>query len=300
MTLAYAASPVGRWVWGDLWKSTDKGFQGKPLIDKTGQPRVEWCIGLACPKGPEFDAFWAQVAAHAQAEFPQGQAQQPTFSWKLNDGDAPDKVTKPGHAGCWVLRLSSGFAPEVYDGNHLQIIDPQMVTKGDWLQVNIGLQGNGDVAKPGIYLNLGMTMLKAKGERISSGPSVAEVFGAPGAAIAAPAPPAQQAAPAAYQPAPAAAPQPAYQPPAAAAPAVAPGAPVGPQAAPAMPGAAAPAYVAPGPPGMPQQPAPPAQPAPAAPAIAALPGAAQPAPPAMPGQPAQPAPGFLTPGQPQQ
>ena len=273
--IIYVTSPPGRWIWGDLWTSTDKGFKGKPLVDKSNQPRVEWRVGLACPKGPEFDAFWAQVAAHAQAEFLQGHSQQPTFSWKLYDGDAPDKVTKPGHAGCWVLRLSSGFAPDIYDANHMQVIDPQMVTRGDWVQVNIGVQGNGDVepgGKPGIYLNLGMTMLRAKGERIVSGPSVAEVFGAPGAAIAAPAlapqpapgaPPAyqpQQPAPGAYQPAPQPAQQPAL-PAAPVVPAALPGAPVVPQAAPAMPGAAPPA----------------------------MPGAAPPQ---------QPAPGFLTPGQP--
>ena len=289
MTVMYIASPACRWVQGNLWTPSDKGFGGKPLTDRNGQPRTQWFVGVACPKGPEFDAFWGQIVEHAKTEFPQGQWQQPHFAWKLADGDAPEHAAKPGRAGCWILRLASGFAPEVYDANHVQLIDPQMVVKGDWLRVNIGVQGNGDVTpngKPSVYLNLGATLLVQKGEPIASGPSVGEIFGAPGTAVAvAPAPGVPYAAPVVIAPGVPGMPAPGV-------PGV-PGVPVTVPAgtAPLVPGVpvTVPAAGVPGVPGVPL----------AAPGV---PAAGVPGMPAagVPGVPGQPAAGFLTPGVPQQ
>ncbi len=179
--VAYVASPVGRLVWGDLWEGGSKGFQGKPLTDRQGNPRVEWAVGLAIPKGPELDACWAQIVAKAQQDFPAGEWQLPQFSWKWKDGDAADQIAKEGRAGHVVLRLASGFAPSVFDPSYNQLIDPQSVTSGDYVRVNVGVQGNGDNAagKPGIYLNLGAVLFVAKGARIVAGPSPEQIFGAP-------------------------------------------------------------------------------------------------------------------------
>jgi len=178
---AYVASPVGRLVWGSLWEGGSKGFQGKSLTDRQGNPRVEWSVGLAIPKGPELDAFWAQIVAKAQQDFPAGEWQLPNFSWKWKDGDAADQIAKEGRAGHVVLRLASGFNPGVFDPSYNQLIDPQSVTPGDYVRINVGVQGNGDNAagKPGIYLNLGAVLFVAKGARIVAGPSPEQIFGAP-------------------------------------------------------------------------------------------------------------------------
>ena len=181
MSQIYATTPVGRWVQGDLWTPQATGYQNKPIVDKQGNPKDQWYVGLAVPKGAEFDAFWAQVVAKAQTDWPQGewQRQPPGFSWKIVDGDAPDQNAKEGHAGHWILRLTSGFAPTVYDSAHNQIIDPNLARRGDYLRVSVGVQGNGDFQKPGIYLNLGSAQFAGEGQRIITGPSPQEAFGTP-------------------------------------------------------------------------------------------------------------------------
>jgi len=330
---AYVTSPVGRLVWSNLWKGETTGYQGKPLLDRQGRSRTEWSIGFAIQKGPEFNAFWAQIAVKAQLDFPAGEWQLPNFSWKLKDGDAPDQIGKEGRAGHFVLRLASGFPPSVFDTSYAQIIDPKMVVPGDYLQLNIGVQGNGDNAtgKPGIYLNLGLVLFMAKGEPIIAGPTPEQVFGPPQPVAAPMMPMPGTAVPVAPQPV--AAPMMPLSVPVAPQPAM-PGTavPVAPQ--PAMPGTAVP--VAPQPVAAPMAPMPgtavPVAPQPVAAPMAPMPSTAVPvAPqPAMPGtavpmplqpappagtnlgqpavpvtQPPQPgvptaAPGFLTPGKPQQ
>ena len=117
-------TPVGRLVQGDCWKANTTDQQGNPLIHKsgpnTGQPRVNYYVGIAVPKtDPGFAELWAKMQQAAQEGFPAGQYNNPGFSWKMIDGDGLDAQGQPyanreGHAGCWIVRLSSGFAPQVY------------------------------------------------------------------------------------------------------------------------------------------------------------------------------------------
>ena len=172
-------TPVGRIVQGDLFNGSDKGYQGKQLTDKNNNPRMEWYVGLAIPKtAPEWAELWAKINATAAAGFPGGQAQRPDFSWKVVDGDAPEHAGKEGLAGHWLLRMSSGFAPKVYTpGGANLIVDPNAVKRGDYVRVYGSVAANGDLQKPGVYINVNLVEFVGHGEPIVSGPSGTEIFG---------------------------------------------------------------------------------------------------------------------------
>lgn len=172
----YKLSPVGRIVQGDLFNAQTTDHAGRP------RETPQFYVGLAIEKtNPEFAEFYATMQAVAQRDFPRGEWQKQDFAWKLVDGDGIDtngnpNNQKPGFAGCWVLRLTSGFAPEVYDANCQRIVDPQQAQRGFYARVNIAMCGNGDPQKSGIYLNLGMTQIVGYGEVITSGPAAGDVF----------------------------------------------------------------------------------------------------------------------------
>lgn len=179
----FLLTPVGRIVQGSLWEPQTKDHSGRPL------EKPKWFVGLAIPKGtPETEAFIQQVQAKAMADFPNGEYNAPAFAWKMIDGDGVDAQGQPyagrtGFAGHIILRLTSGFAPEVYDQQVQRIMDPSMVKRGYYVQVNASIQGNGDAQKPGVYINLGMTQLCGYGEEITSGPAATDVFGTAPAAL---------------------------------------------------------------------------------------------------------------------
>jgi hypothetical protein len=261
--------PTGRVVQGSLYKAQDKDGDGKPLVVKSGpnmgKPTVKFFFALAVPKTQQHwanESWGAPIWALGHSLWPQGQAQAPTFAWKIEDGDStiPNKKGKKncdreGFPGCWVINLSSGYAPRIYNSNGTQAIDtPDYVKLGYYVQVQATVDSNRSDMNPGLFINHGLVAFQGFGDEIHSGPDAAAVgFGqgpapvgmsaapkggltppAPGApAVPAPAAPAPApaapapAAPVAPQPAPVAvAPQPAMiAPPVAPAP---PAAPVGP------------------------------------------------------------------------
>jgi len=178
-------TPVGRLVQGDLFAGSSTGYGGKALTDKNNNPRTEWYVGLAIPKtDPEWPALWAKIQAAAAAGFPGGQSQLPTFSWKVVDGDAPEHANKEGAAGHYILRMSSGFAPQVYTaGGAAKIVDPAAVKRGDYIRVYGSVAPNGDMQKPGVFINVNMAELVGYGDAIQSGPDGAVIFGASQAAL---------------------------------------------------------------------------------------------------------------------
>jgi hypothetical protein len=268
----FLVTPVGRFVQGDLFEGSDKDQHGRPRVDKQGRPKMQWFVGLAVPKGPEFDGMWAQIVTKVQQDFPGGEWNLPTFAWKVEDGDDPKHAQREGFPGHWVMRLTSGFPPKVFDAQAVpQPVGPQYVKKGDYLQVQVGVEGNREPAhgKPGVYLNVGQVIVCGFGPEIVSGPRPEETFAQRGAL-----PPGASATPIA---------------PAGAMP----GAPAGAPGVPGMPVPGGPA------PGVPGSVAPGMPGAPAAPAPGAHPGAAPPAPGApAPGYPGQPAPGYAAPAAP--
>lgn len=186
-----------RLVQGDLFVPQTKDLEGRPLIGKDGLPRQQWFIGIAIPKGPEWDRIWAHITAAGMAAFQPAVYNDLKFAWKCSDGDAGRNVGKEGRAGCMILRCTTGFAPTIYDNSAQpqQIIDAAMAPRGYWIQVDISVVGNESTSKPGVYNNFGMVRVVAPGALIQSGPSAADVFGAPAAA-----PPGALAAPPALAP----------------------------------------------------------------------------------------------------
>jgi hypothetical protein len=152
MSMTNYTTPVGRIVWGSLYKAKNTDAEGKPLVYKTGanagQPRVEYAFGLAIPKNGE--AHWEQTAWGALikntgvAAFPQGQHAFPTFAWKVIDGDSqvPNrKMVKPctreGYPNHWVLSISSAYAPRCYNADGSQeLTTPDAIKCGYYVQVN--------------------------------------------------------------------------------------------------------------------------------------------------------------------
>ena len=178
-------TPVGRLVQGSLYDPQTTDAENKPLLYKTGakagEPRTQFYFALAIAKGAEkhwAETEWgAKIWAVGHAGFPGGQAQSPTFAWKIKDGDStvPNKVgRKPcdieGFPGHWVLSFSGGFAPSIHneDGTR-QILEPNFVKAGDYIQVYGAVSDNSSTVQPGIYLNHQLVAFRAHGERIMVG-----------------------------------------------------------------------------------------------------------------------------------
>lgn len=235
-------SPVGRLVQGDAFEPQTKDSQGAPLTVKTGpnagQPTQKYFAGVAFAKNdPAWPAFQAQIMAVGRAAFPQffdaaGNCTHPSFAWKIIDGDVGfdqngrANNSKEGFPGHYVVRFTSSYPPKCfYAGRyqpHEQIQDKMAIRRGYYVRIAGTVEGNGNMQKPGVYMNLNMIELVAQGKEITSGPDAASVFGKapaaalppgaiplPGQTVAAPATPAMMA-PAAPAPSVPVAPNPAF------------------------------------------------------------------------------------------
>ena len=171
-------SPVGRMVQGHPMVMTGQGFGNKPLTNKDGQPREECFFAVAFPKtDPIMAQIWQQLQQAAIAGFPGGQAQWPTFSWKVKDGDQPPHNTKEGFPGHYVISFKSGFMPKVFTkGGAAQIAEKSQLKCGDYVRVYFGVAANNDKAKPGLFINPSVVELVGYGSEIFSGPD-GTVFG---------------------------------------------------------------------------------------------------------------------------
>ena len=212
-------TPVGRLLMGSPYKAQTTDAEGKPLVNKSGpnigQTKVQYFFAVGIPKGTE--QHWSQtewgskIWAVGHAAFPQ-QAQGRAFAWKVVDGDSQEPnrngkkpCDREGYRGNWVVSFTSGFAPKIYnkDGS-AQIVEPDAVKLGYYVQVNGDVDGNGSSQQPGVFINHSMVALSAYGTEIVIGPDAASVgFGnaaLPAGAMAAPVggfnPVAPQAAPA--------------------------------------------------------------------------------------------------------
>lgn len=201
--------PVGRMVYGDVYSGRTKDDKGQPLVIKNGpnagQPRTEYAFGVAIPKGSEqywnHTAWGQQIYALALKEWPQGQWQNPAFSWKIEDGDSriPNKNNRvnadtEGYPGCWILKFASNFAPQIYNRDGTQLmVEPGAVQCGYYIQVYAEIKSNESTQSPGMYLNPSLVAFNAYGTPIvrkGSGPDASTVgFGqssAPAGAMATP------------------------------------------------------------------------------------------------------------------
>jgi hypothetical protein len=190
-------TPVGRLVQGSLYEGQTTDAENRPLVYKTGpnagQPRVEFYFAVAIAKGSE--THWSQTSwgkkiwEVGHKGFPNGQASSPTFAWKIKDGDSgiPNRAgRKPcdieGFPGHWVLSFSSGFAPGIYNSDGTQqMLEPNAINLGDYVQVYGSVADNESQQQPGIYLNHSMVALAGYGKRIFAGadPKAVGFGGAP-------------------------------------------------------------------------------------------------------------------------
>lgn len=185
-------TPVGgRLVLGSLYEPQTTDAENRPLVIKTGpnagQPRVDYFFAVAIPKGS--GAHWSQtdwgikIQAVGLAGFPNGQTQSPLFAWKVVDGDSqiPNKVGKKpvdreGYAGHWVLHFSGGFAPSLVNNDGTkQLLEPNAINLGDYVQVFGSVTDNGSQQQPGVFLNHRFVALTGYGPRIVSGPDAKTV-----------------------------------------------------------------------------------------------------------------------------
>ncbi len=180
-------SPVGRLVGGHPMVShpvTDD-ITKLPKMQRDGvTPQIQFYVGIAIPKGVEVhwkDTEWgAKIYAEALASWPNGEHQQPTFSWKIVDGDSqvPNKrMKKPcdreGYPGHWVIHCSNGFAIKSY---HLGKYNPmtdliqqkEAIKTGDYCRVVFSVKSNNSTQTAGMYVNPSLFELYQAGIAIIS------------------------------------------------------------------------------------------------------------------------------------
>lgn len=175
--------PVGRLVWGSISEPRTKDIDGRPRLDRNNQPKTSYDFGVAIPKNGT--THWAQtqwgqiIWNEGHTAFRGGQAQLPTFSWKITDGDSqvPNKrgnkpIDQEGYAGCWVLSFSSQFPPKCCNADGSQIINPTMFELGYYVQVAGSVASNDNMQSPGVYLNHQAVALSGYGEKIQPKSSI--------------------------------------------------------------------------------------------------------------------------------
>ena len=172
-------TPVGRMVQGNPLEIITKNMKGAPLVDKQGNPKVEYFFAIAIAKtDPGLSAITQQAQAVALQSFPGGQSQQPNFSWKMVDGDAPENIAKTGFPGHIVFRCTSGFPITCFTkGGKSVITEKEYIKRGYYIRAIISFAGNGDTQRPGIYINCRAVEMYAYGEEIAIGPNGEQLFG---------------------------------------------------------------------------------------------------------------------------
>lgn len=104
----------------------------------------------------------------------------PSFAWKIEDGDSTipkgermiRNCDREGFPGCWIVHLKTpGRLPSIWDetGTH-KIEGVGTVKRGFYIEVQGTVSGNGQTAKPGVYINHQMVAYRAPGKEIVFGP----------------------------------------------------------------------------------------------------------------------------------
>jgi hypothetical protein len=187
--------PPARLVQGDLYKAQDKDQHGAPLVIKTGpnigKARVNFFFAIAIRKNAGEQVWWqtpwgAKISQLGMSWWPQGQAQNPRFAWKIEDGDdtTPNQngrknCDREGFPGHWIVQLGSSFATKVYDSQGNPLLQEGLVKRGFWVEVLANLASNENAQNPGIYINHAAVAFRAPDKEITSGPDPRSIgFGA--------------------------------------------------------------------------------------------------------------------------
>jgi hypothetical protein len=205
-------TPVGRLVGGSFFELNKTDHNNKPLEEK----KYNWWVGLAFPKTAanwweeqgELGAVFTAIRS-AAGFYTNGEASQPTFAWKIINGDDPKHAAKEGYPGHWVIGFSRNVAidpcPIYKYPENTAVIDPQQAKRGYYYRISGSSSSNESTGnQAGVYINMYMAQLCFAGQEIISGPAPSSVFNTPIAmpagASAVPAAPGGVPAPAAMAP----------------------------------------------------------------------------------------------------
>lgn len=182
-TIVNIMFPVGRWVSGSIYDLNTKDDKGQPLPEN----RHHWSYGVAIPKTAGRDwkqePWGAQIVAAAAADWPNGESNHPSFSFKVKDGDsaissrpntkAPNQ--HEGWPGCWVVFFRRGKqigeAPLVTANGapDISLRAQKKIKKGDYIQVYGSVKGSNERPQnAGCFLNDEVIAFAGKGQEIVS------------------------------------------------------------------------------------------------------------------------------------
>ena len=172
--------PVGRMIGGSVYKAQPEldNFK-KPKLNADGTPKTAFNFGVAIPKQGE--QHWSQTPWGAQvfgvgaAAHPQHH-RSPSYAWKIVDGDSttPNKAGRipseqEGYKGHWVVWFKQSWAPKlVTDKGTVQLIEPDQIMPGYYIEVFGSVVGNGASPSPGVYLNPQAVNRVAFGEKLAT------------------------------------------------------------------------------------------------------------------------------------
>lgn len=196
---------TGRLVQGDAHKAGPqrKDANGALKFRKDGQPDCPFFLAVAIPKdpakrfvipgNPSYEDEKAKLDAAARGAWPNifqsnyqrpaglsfpaslpADCSSPKFANKVIDGDGFDEDGKPnsakdGWAGCWVVKVSNGFAPRVVEWNNGWVdMTPhgRQIKPGDYVTISGDTSSNQSTQSPGMYLNVDTVSFEEEGERI--------------------------------------------------------------------------------------------------------------------------------------
>jgi hypothetical protein len=203
---------TGRAVQGDPMKAGPqrKDKAGVLKFRKDGEPDAPFFYAIAIPKdpakrfvidgNPSYEEEKAKIDAAARAAWPNmfnPQYQRPAglqfeaslpmdcsnpkFANKIQDGDGYDESGKPnnlkeGWAGCWVVKVSNGFAPKVYEWSNgwveLTPHSERKIKLGDYVTVSGTCETNQSTESPGMYMNFDTVSFEQEGELIVAATAV--------------------------------------------------------------------------------------------------------------------------------
>ena len=166
-----------RWVMGSptQLKTTDHKNNPEPNENKH-----HWFIGLAVPKGAEWDSLWS-IMYNAAANNPActtALCGQIGFNWKTEDCDNPSNPENKGKdsypAGHMIIKFAryKQIGPVILcDGNYQQIVNPASIKRGDYFHVSASTLFNDAKTvntNAGMYQNIEGMMFAGPGAAIVS------------------------------------------------------------------------------------------------------------------------------------
>lgn len=192
-------TPGGRLVMGSLTDKEDKDHDGNviPEADRAyffgvAVPKTDPLVGGLIGQLYQMAVTDYQSAPLVLAEINKGLTAK-DFSWKIQDGDAPQYDSKTGALrqtpdyikGCFIFKFRTQYEFGACDFNGLDISRAN-IKRGDYIAVMFNSSVNGRVdSKAGIYLNPVAIQLLGYGEAIQTGIKASTAFA--GRKIAAPA-----------------------------------------------------------------------------------------------------------------